>query len=371
MKKPVSLYLDVVRFSAAMAVFISHLGSYPLSTNGLVWWRLTTYGTIAVTIFFVLSGYVIAHVVSTTEKDASHYFRARAARLYSVLLFALVLTILFDKLGMALDPSLYTFKKVLWKPESWQGYLSTLFFVDEFQVFRFHGIAAGTNTPLWSLSFEATYYVVAGLMLFSSKRIWIPASALILILAGKTITALLPVWALGYFIYNRNIGTRLPKPLLAAGALLTIILIALMPQILDSLPKSLSDNFGVWLPWGEAPFDRDLIGDYLVAALFAINIICVHNLASTETHLPAGVQRFIRRASAVTFPLYCIHYPAMCFFTAVSPWPTSSMADVTTVFLMVMGLAIAATPVCDQLKRMLRNLNLHAMPAHGASAAGS
>jgi len=370
MKKPVSLYLDLVRFSAALAVFVSHLGSYPLSADGLVWSPLTTYGTIAVTIFFVLSGYVIAHVVATSEKDASHYFRARVARLYSVLLLALVLTILFDKLGMTIDPSLYTFKKVLWKPESWQGYLSTLFFVDEFQVFRFHGIAAGTNVPLWSLSFEATYYVIAGLMLFSSRRIWIPASALILILAGKTITALLPVWALGYFIYNRNIGAKLPKPLLAGGALVTIILIALMPQFLDHLPKALSDNFGVWLPWGEAPFDRDLFEDYLVAALFAINIICVHNLSGSDTHLPAGVQRFIRRASAVTFPLYCIHYPAMCFFTAISPWPTSSMADVVTVFLLVMGLAIAATPLCDQLKRALRNLKLQVLPAQSASTAG-
>jgi hypothetical protein len=47
------------------------------------------------------------------------------------------------------------------------------------------------------------------------------------------------------------------------------------------------------------------------------------------------------------------------------------MADVVTVFLMVVGLAIAVTPVCDQLKRVLRNLKLHAMPVPGASAAGS
>ena len=368
MKKPVSLYLDLVRFSAALAVFVSHLGSYPFAVRNLVWWRLTTYGTIAVTIFFVLSGYVIAHVVSTTEKDASRYFRARAARLYSVLLLALALTFLFDNIGMALHPALYSLKAVFWNPESWKGYLATLFLVAEYPIF--HGISAGSNAPLWSLSFEATYYVIAGLILFSSKRVWIPASAVILLLAGKTITALLPVWGLGYFLYNRNIGAKLPKPLLVGGALSAVILIALIPQYLNDLPLWLSSNFGVYLPWGVAKFDRLLIEDYVVAILFAINLICVQNLASTETSLPAGMQRLIRGASAVTFPLYCIHYPALVFLTSFSPWPKSSLIGVLAVFTLVMGLAIAITPVCDQLKRVLRAVKLPPILAHKASVAG-
>jgi len=369
MKKPVSLYLDLVRFSAALAVFVSHLGAYPFAAKYLVWWRLTTYGTIAVTIFFVLSGYVIAHVVSTTEKDASRYFRARAARLYSVLLLALALTFLLDNIGMALHPALYSLKAVLWNPQSWKGYLATLFLVAEFPIF--HGIAAGSNAPLWSLSFEATYYVIAGLILFSSKRVWIPASLIILLFAGKTITALLPVWALGYFLYNRDIGARLPKPLLAGGALAAVLLIAIIPQYLDDLPPWLSSNFGVFLPWGVAKFPRLLVEDYAVAILFAINLICVQNLASTETRLPAGVQRVIRGASAVTFPLYCIHYPTLVFLTSLAPWPKSSLIGVLAIFALVMGLAIAITPVCDQLKRVLRNIKFPPILPHKASVAGS
>jgi peptidoglycan/LPS O-acetylase OafA/YrhL len=369
MKKPVSLYLDLVRFLAALAVFVSHLGGYPYAVKYLVWWRLTAYGTIAVTIFFVLSGYVIAHVVSTSEKDAGRYFRARAARLYSVLLLALILTFLLDKLGMTLHPALYSVKNVLWNPESWKGYLATLFLVAEYPIF--HGIAAGTNAPLWSLSFEATYYVIAGLILFSSKRVWIPASLIILLLAGKTIDALLPVWGLGYLLYNRNIGARLPKPVLIVGALAAVILIWLIPQYLDDLPQSVSTNFGVYLPWGVAKYDRILIEDYAVALLFAVNLICVQNLASTETRLPVGVQRLIRGASAVTFPLYCIHYPALAFLTSLSPWPKSSIIGVLIVFTLVMGLAIAITPVCDQLKRALRNVAAQGFLAQPAGTAKS
>lgn len=352
MTKPVSLYLDLVRFSAALAVFTAHLGSYPFSKD-VIWWRLSAYGTIAVTIFFVLSGYVIAHVASTREGNAANYFIARTARLYSVLLLALVLTFIFDKIGTTIDPALYSIPKVLTKPESWQGYLSTFFFVNEFQIFHFDGISAGTNGPLWSLSFEATYYLVAGLVLFTSRRVWLPASVIILLLAGRTITALLPVWALGYFIYNRNFGANLPKIVLAVGALLTIFLIALMPNLLRFLP---SDNYGIYMPWGRKPFDRNLTQDYLVAVLFAINIICVQNLFGIKANVPFSVERTIRWASTLTFPLYCMHYPALCVLTALSPWPASSVANAVFVSAVTMCLIVAVTPICDRLKFALRSL---------------
>ncbi|MEI9805668.1 MAG: acyltransferase [Pseudolabrys sp.] len=352
MKKPVSLYLDLVRFLAAVAVVLSHLGSRPFS-EGVVTWRMSSYGTIAVTVFFVLSGYVIAYVASTRETNAASYFGARIARLYSVLLLALGLTFTFDKFGMAVDPSLYLDQKLLLKPESWQGYLSILFLVNEFQIFHFNGISAGTNGPLWSLSFEAAYYVIAGLVLFTKKSFWLPASAVILVLAGRTITALLPVWALGYLIYNMNIRTKIPKTILAGGALLTVCLIAQMPRFSAILP---SDNFGFYMPWGRGPFDRNLAADYLVAILFAINLVCVQNLFGAETNIPLGAERFVKWVSALTFPLYCTHYPALCLFTAIRPWPASSVGGAVFEFALVMCLAAAVTPLCDRLKYAIRDI---------------
>ena len=167
-----SLYLDVVRCVAALAVFLEHVASYPFSrttptsTHPLLAF-FGIYGNSAVIVFFVLSGYVIAYVVGTRERTAWAYSANRISRLYSVVLPALVLTFAFDALGQWLNPGFYSIRTVLWKPASWEGYLSSLFFVNEFQVFDLSGAVPGTNAPFWSLSFEATYYIVAGLVLFA------------------------------------------------------------------------------------------------------------------------------------------------------------------------------------------------------------
>ena len=43
-------------------------------------------------VFFVLSGYVIAHVLATRERTLFEYFASRFSKLYSVVVPALILT---------------------------------------------------------------------------------------------------------------------------------------------------------------------------------------------------------------------------------------------------------------------------------------
>src|SRR4051812_27780039 len=99
MKKGTSLYLDLVRFSAAMMVFLEHYrehtrGSLRSFWNAHPFWYSHSgpYSQTAVIVFFVLSGYVIAHVLATREKTALEYAASRFGRLYSVVLPALLLT---------------------------------------------------------------------------------------------------------------------------------------------------------------------------------------------------------------------------------------------------------------------------------------
>jgi peptidoglycan/LPS O-acetylase OafA/YrhL len=49
-----SLYLDALRFGAALTVFLSHYGTGRIS--GGLFWHLADYGRSAVLVFFVLSG---------------------------------------------------------------------------------------------------------------------------------------------------------------------------------------------------------------------------------------------------------------------------------------------------------------------------
>ncbi|WP_407244035.1 acyltransferase family protein [Klebsiella michiganensis] len=49
-------------------------------------------GTEAVVVFFVLSGYVIAYVSNNKENNYAAFFKARAIRIYSVLVPAILIT---------------------------------------------------------------------------------------------------------------------------------------------------------------------------------------------------------------------------------------------------------------------------------------
>lgn len=337
-----SLYLDVLRFAAALAVFLDHVSTEPFSRRVLPS-GLGSYGEIAVTIFFLLSGYVIAHVTATRERSTVAYVSSRAARLYSVVLVALLLTMVLDRVGVALNPGFYATPKILDKPPSWQGYLSALLFVNEYQVFGFNGIAPGSNGPYWSLSFEASYYLIAGLVLFARRAVWLPLAVLLLALAGKTIAVLLPVWGLGFVLYR-----RVP----AAPAWLAWLALLGSGAALLAVPFLYRYHISAWFPYGRGPFNRDVPQDYLVALIFALHLLAARQMFSSDR--PPPLSGMVRWLGALTFPLYCMHYPVISLAAAISPWPLGSLARVAFESAMTALLVIALTPLCDALKLALK-----------------
>ena len=85
----VSSYLDLLRIVAAMMVLLSHY----LPVLFGVGLELVP-GHDAVIIFFVMSGYVIAFVTADRDRPLSKYAIHRLARLWSVLIPALALSVL-------------------------------------------------------------------------------------------------------------------------------------------------------------------------------------------------------------------------------------------------------------------------------------
>ncbi|WP_431311886.1 acyltransferase family protein [Sphingomonas lacusdianchii] len=80
MHRNLSIYLEVLRFAAAVAVVLSH-------ARGILFpalpWRLAAHGPEAVAVFFVLSGFVIRFVtVDRNETTWRAYAAARVARIY-------------------------------------------------------------------------------------------------------------------------------------------------------------------------------------------------------------------------------------------------------------------------------------------------
>lgn len=350
MNRNFSLYLDVVRFFAALAVFFSHILSKPF-TDGVLFHGLGIYGQLAVIVFFVLSGYVIAFVTSTREFDAKAYFVARASRIYSVALVALFLTLVLDNWGMYLNTGFYQNQKVMWKPQSIEGYLASAFFVNEYQVFGFDGISPGTNGPYWSLSFEITYYIIAGFIIYLSPIWAVPLTVFLLAVAGETISALFPIWVLGYCLFFLRIKAK-NKVFLYISVLLSAGLLVLAPKITSHLPK---DNLGYFFPWGRGAFNRNILFDYFVAVLFSIHLISVREALKTMPELGVtDMEAIIRNAGLITFPLYLVHFPVLCFFTAVSPWENYTIYNLLFLVVTTIILVSAVTILSRKLQAAIK-----------------
>jgi peptidoglycan/LPS O-acetylase OafA/YrhL len=344
-----SIYLDLIRFLAALGVFTTHLSFQRIS--GGIGWQFKVYGGIAIAVFFVLSGYVIAYVTSTRENTLSSYITSRISRLYSVILIALPLTYCFDLAGLAANPELYAKLK---SSEISVSYLSSLFLVNEYQVFHFGGIAPGTNVPFWSLSFEFTYYLLAAFILFFRPLTAIVASTIVLFFAGKTIIILLPTWALGYFAYKyRNLSSNFSKTGLIFVAIISGLFLAVgIPLLADILPK---DNFGIFFPWSLLQQNRFLAEDYLVALTFCLHLFAMQHLLQTTT-FRNNIERLIRWLGMLTFPLYLIHMPAMYFMTAISPFAPKSLSNLAFIVINTIVIVMVIAPVCEKFKHILRKL---------------
>src|SRR3954451_14311241 len=79
MSPALSVYLDLIRFAAAVVVVLSH--SWLILFPGL---PLHWPGPGAVIVFFVLSGFVIALVTDARDRTLTDYALSRLSRLWSV-----------------------------------------------------------------------------------------------------------------------------------------------------------------------------------------------------------------------------------------------------------------------------------------------
>ena len=80
MTRGFSIYLDIIRFLAALVVLASHIGYYRFTQGNMQWIRDLNLGSDAVVLFFVLSGFVIAYTTFARNRGAAVYAEARLAR---------------------------------------------------------------------------------------------------------------------------------------------------------------------------------------------------------------------------------------------------------------------------------------------------
>src|SRR5579859_1562974 len=111
---PSFIHLDMARGLAALAVLLGHLRSFVFVSYGdlpshtpldTLVWLVTGFGHQAVMIFFVLSGFFITRSIVVDDRGRGFswpiYLTKRLTRLWIVLVPCLMLTVLWDRVGMA------------------------------------------------------------------------------------------------------------------------------------------------------------------------------------------------------------------------------------------------------------------------------
>lgn len=362
-----SVYLDLLRYFAALMVYLFHAGHfshYRLPFFG-------TYGGLGVAVFFVLSGFVIAFSSTGKRRDIVDYFIARFARLWSVALPAILLTLVLDTVGQWLALSAYApmqpYPAYKWIAASGITalFLNEIWFLD---------IWLGTNGPFWSLSYEFWYYAIFATLIYFRGWQRVAMAGLVMCIAGPGIIIAFPVWLLGvglFHLLHKHVSadrTRLGLgALLVSIVCLTLYIMMGGSKIFTALPiayplanlKSWGINF-----WPQS---------YVVGFFIALNIYGFARMQRVFRSPSEQTVRLVRTTAETSFGLYLFHYPLMYFckaILAVAQVPQGTfyvLAIYIAPFVAATWLSLKCEPLKFVLSRILKTLFKRdkAQSAHG------
>lgn len=340
-----SLYLDLARACAALAVVVAHFGYFRIFDDAQIA-RIPDFGREAVITFFVLSGFVIAYSAEHKNLTAKSYVVARAARLFSVVLPVLALSFILatcvrDILHVPVDDAYELRRPWLYVPFHLAFLGDVWHFVER----------PPWLIPYWSLDYEAWYYVLFGVFHFlGGRRRWLAAGA-VLALVGPRLWLLLPVWLSGVALYRLQARLTFGRGIARALWLLSIVLIGLWGW-LDPEPY-LRGVANAWWPFpgirmGSA--DR-VLADYAVMVLVLLNFACARQ-AGFDAIL--RLARPIRFLAAHTFTLYLSHGIVIGLWQSVLPIERGAGYEIVAIGTAIAVTALALNPLTEALQRGLR-----------------
>lgn len=332
-----SAYLDLVRFLAAMVVFLGHASGVNWTAGFL--WQLGPYGDTCVVIFFVLSGFVIAYVSDEKEHTAEDYLASRVSRLWSVVVPALALTFVVDWFGVRTAPELYLGQPWFAGDHPVLRYLASFLMLQEVWDLN---LVPGVNGAFWSLSYEAFYYLLFGVIFYARHTVKWLAVALLLVLSGPVIAALFPVWGMGYLAYRLCKVRTLPGTLCIVLATAGLALLAASPtlRVLPSLQRQI--------------MGENILGRYIDGLGFLMHLVGVYGLAGRLPKLTTSVKSTIATIAATTFPLYLLHRPLIQFFSYAGPADASGWQRRVILIAGTLLVVWLATPLIEKLRLVIR-----------------
>jgi len=310
--RPMIKALTGIRGVAATWVVLFHFrrtvfGLVPI--NGYVRKWLDS-GYLGVDTFFILSGFVIAHVYTAelSERDWRHryagYLKARLARIYPVHLLFLLILLASDVLSIAKPPvrdSVLTFA----------GNLLMVQAIPPFQAW---------NGPSWTISYEFGAYVAFPLLAFALARIssatFAFAWAAVVCLSGAALMAM-------------ALTAPDVRPFHVVPALLRIASEfaagALLYRGWSLLRSRRSGAWDVWvlagvcctaacLAWMEESYSLQIL---VVPLLAFLTIACVGSAGPVAAFLES---RLLQWSGRISYSLYMSHFTTLNLGLIILPW---------------------------------------------------
>ena len=343
MNRQLSAYLDLMRVVCAVLVVLSHLGHGHLVGGYL--WPFTAMGNEAVMAFFVLSGFVIAFVTDQREQTVAVYASARLARLYSVIIPTMLLTLVLDTVGQSINAETYTRSHATSSGGPVAGYVLSATMLNQSWGLNQH---FGSNGAYWSIPFEFWYYFMFGAVMLLKGWARVVFAALGAALAGPNILLLLPVWLLGVATYQ-VLQRRQPGRLGLVASLGSLALLA-------SMLWTDATSFGKSTFLGMAP--DSLPWKYVVGLCFAVHIYGATELARWLTKPLTLFARPLALFSGSTLALYLFHLPIIGLVNAVAAAQGRSVYTTTAMIVLPFAVALTLGYWCELQKKPLRALLL-------------
>lgn len=344
-----SLYLDLIRLTAALIVMFSHAqisGLINLHTNALL-----DLAPSAVIVFFVLSGYIID---ATTDEAAGfrRYALHRTARIYSVVILAVLLSIALAGGYAALsDPGGFQSFNRDWL--QWWRLPVVLSFQGEDW---FQEVQVPWNGPFWSLHYEVFYYALYAALTFTAGRRRVLLTTAVCLAAGPKILLLLPCWWLGVEIARRP-ELRFPSRCLAWAALLgsPVLVVGIA---LSHLPWWVKRHLAAIEPWlWKFGHSGLFVTDYMAALLVGAGFIAARQLSFGPNSLLVRSGKPIAWAAGMTFSIYLFHRPLQHlvshYFQIASGTVLQAILVQAAIVLAIGGLAAISERRTAEWRRML------------------
>ena len=156
--------LTSVRFLAALHVCVFHIYAMKIAADTGWFHQLASIGYVGVSFFFILSGFILVYTYADRNVPAREFWWARFARIYPAYLFSLLLGApFFFYVSLKIKPAPIPF--MIWP----QNHLVTSSLLVPTLIQSWvPGAALAWNSPAWSLSDEAFFY-----LLFPVLVVWL------------------------------------------------------------------------------------------------------------------------------------------------------------------------------------------------------